>query len=251
MPDLTPYFLMAALVAFLIGMSKGGLGGTLGALATPLMALVMPANKVIGLILPVLIFADLFAVSFHWRRWDRKIILLLVPASVVGVVAGAFFLSRVSPDTLKLTLGVITLIVAAYKLLESRIGRTASYQPRDWHGYLAGAVAGFSSTLAHTGGPPASIYLLMQNISPRVFIATSALFFLILNWLKVPFYWRSGLFDAASLRTMLLPALIFVPSGAWVGRWLGLRMNKQTFEQVIAVLLLFSGILLIYQVVTA
>jgi len=62
---------------------------------------------------------------------------------------------------------------------------------------------------------------------------------------------KGGVFDAASLRTMLLPALIFVPSGAWVGRWLGLRMNKQTFEQVIAVLLLFSGILLIYQVVTA
>lgn len=251
MPDLTPFLLMAALVAFLIGLSKGGLGGTLGALATPLMALVMPADRVIGLLLPVLMYADLFAVALHWRRWDRRIILLLVPASLIGVIAGAIFLSRVSPNTLKLVLGVITLIFAGYKLFESRIHRSVNYQPRAWHGYVAGSVAGFSSTLAHNGGPPASIYLLLQGITPRTFIATSALFFMILNWLKVPFYWRSGLFDLALLRGIALPMLVLVPIGVWVGRWIGLRLNKRTFEQVIVVLLFLSGILLIYQVTTA
>ncbi len=251
MLDLTPFLLMAALVAFLIGLSKGGLGGTLGALATPLMALVMPANKVIGLLLPVLMYADLFAVALHWRRWDRRIILLLVPASLIGVIAGTVFLSRVSANTLKLVLGVITLIFAGYKLFESRIHRSVNYQPRDWHGYLAGSVAGFSSTLAHNGGPPASIYLLLQGITPRAFIATSALFFMILNWLKVPFYWRSGLFDFPILRGIALPMLVLVPIGVWVGRWIGLRLNKRTFEQVIVVLLFLSGILLIYQVATA
>ncbi len=251
MPALTPYFLMAVLVAFMIGLSKGGLGGTLGALAAPLMALVMPANKVIGLLLPVLMFADVFAVALHWRRWDRRIIILLVPASLVGVIAGTFFLTHVSPNTLKLVLGIITLIFASYKLLESRIHRSVGYQPRDWHGYVAGGVAGFSSTLAHNGGPPASIYLLLQDITPRAFIATSALFFMILNWLKVPFYWRSGLFNFPDLRTIALPVLVLVPIGVWVGRWIGLRLNKRTFEQVIVVLLLCSGILLIYQVATA
>lgn len=247
MPDLTPLLLMAALVAFMIGMSKGGLGGTLGALATPLMALVMPANLVIGLLLPVLMYADIFAVAMHWRHWDRKLVLLLIPASLIGVIAGAIFLSRVSPNTLKLVLGIITLLAAGYKLFEGRIHRTIDYRPRDWHGYLAGGVAGFSSTLAHTGGPPASIYLLLQDISPRAFIATSALFFAILNWLKVPFYWRSGLFDFPALRGIAPPVLVLVPLGVWVGRWIGLRLNKHTFERVIVVLLLLSGALLIYQ----
>jgi uncharacterized membrane protein YfcA len=57
--------LVVAVVAFLIGLSKGGLGGTAGAMATPMLALVMPADKVIGLVLPILMLADIFAVGLH------------------------------------------------------------------------------------------------------------------------------------------------------------------------------------------
>lgn len=235
----------------MIGLSKGGLGGTLGALATPLMALVMPANRVIGLLLPVLMLADVFAVAWHWRRWDGRLLRLLLPGSLVGVALGMLFLSRVSPDVLKLALGIITLVFAAYKLLEERVHRRLPYRPADWHGYLAGGVAGFSSTLAHNGGPPASIYLLLQGVSPRAFIATSAVFFAILNWFKVPFYWQAGLFDARLLAQVALPAVALVPAGVWVGRWLGLRLPQRRFEQVIVVLLLLSGLLLIQQATTA
>lgn len=238
-----------ALTAWMIGLSKGGLGGTLGALATPLMALVMPAHQVIGLLLPVLMFADVFAVAFHWGYWERRLLLLLLPGSLVGVILGTLFLSRVSPHVLKLTLGLITLIFAVYKLGEGRIQRRLPYRSAAWHGYLAGGVAGFSSTLAHNGGPPASIYLLLQGISPRAFIATSAVFFAILNWLKVPFYWQAGLFDARLLAQVVLPAVALVPTGVWVGRWLGLRLPQRRFEQVIVFLLLVTGLLLVYQAV--
>ena len=60
------FLLMLALVMFMIGLAKGGLGGNLAALATPMMALVMPVNQVIGLILPILMVADIFAVALHW-----------------------------------------------------------------------------------------------------------------------------------------------------------------------------------------
>ncbi|MBK5107995.1 MAG: TSUP family transporter [Anaerolineales bacterium] len=64
---------------------------------------------------------------------------------------------------------------------------------------IAGTITGFSSALAHTGGPPVSIYLLLQDVTPRVFIATSAIFFFLLNWIKVPYYWCAGLFDFQQL----------------------------------------------------
>ena len=83
--DQTIFILMAAVVAFLIGLSKGGLGGMLGALAVPMMALVMPAREVIGLVLPLLMFADIFAVALHWKRWDRRLVMLLIPGAVVVV----------------------------------------------------------------------------------------------------------------------------------------------------------------------
>jgi uncharacterized membrane protein YfcA len=240
----TLFFLTVAFVALLIGISKGGLGGTIGALATPLMALVMPTDKVIGLILPILMIGDVFAVAFYWRRWNRRLIILLIPGSIIGVTIGTFFITNAPTEFLRTTLGVIVLILAIYKLLEQRILGWLTYKSRDWHGVLAGTVAGFSSALAHTGGPPVSIYLLMQEVTPWVFIATSALFFMILNWIKVPYYLYAGLFDLQRLRQIcwLMP---LVPLGVLIGRWAAGRVDRRTFEQVIIVLLLINGTLLI------
>lgn len=245
MPEPTPiFFVMTGLVAFLIGLSKGGLGGTLGALATPLMALVMPAEQVIGLVLPILMFADIFAVALHWGHWNRRLVLLLLPGAVAGVTIGTYFITSAPTGSLRLALGIIVLLFVVYKLLEDRIMGAFNYQGRDWHGLLAGVVTGFSSSLAHIGGPPVSIYLLLQELTPRLFIATSALFFLILNWIKVPYYIYADLFN---LRAMWQIAWLapLVPLGVWAGRWAASRVDRETFETIIIVLLAVSGIMLV------
>ncbi len=242
--DGTILLIMAALVAFLIGLSKGGLGGTAGALATPLMALVLPPEAVIGLILPLLMFADIFAVVLHWGRWNKKLILLLLPGAIIGITIGTFFITNAPTETLRTLLGIIILLFALYKAFEKRILNIFTYQPRNWHGLVAGAITGFSSALAHTGGPPVSIYLLMQKVTPAVFIATSALFFFIVNWIKVPYYAYAGLFDWVELRRIIW-VLPLVPLGVWTGRWLAYRIDRQTFENIIVILLFINGLLLI------
>ncbi|HUM70376.1 MAG TPA: sulfite exporter TauE/SafE family protein [Chloroflexota bacterium] len=236
---------VAASVALLIGLSKGGLGGTMGVLATPLMALVMPADQVIGLLLPVLMFADVFAVAFHWGYWNRWFVILLVPGGVLGVTIGTFFITNAPTETLQLLLGVIVLFFALYKIFEKQLLRWLTYRPHNWHGVAAGTVAGFSSALAHTGAPPVSIYLLLQKVTPRVFIATNALFFAILNWIKVPYYWYAGLFDFALLRQMawMLP-VAFV--GVGMGRGMAGKISPQQYEQLILALLIISALLLIF-----
>jgi uncharacterized membrane protein YfcA len=236
---------MVAVVAFMVGLAKGGLGGTLGALATPMMALVMPADQVIGLVLPILMLADVFAVALHWGRWNTKMIWLLLPGSVAGVTIGTLFITNAPTRALQTGLGVIILLFAVYKLFERRILGSLVYEGRDWHGLVAGTVTGFSSALAHTGGPPVSIYLLMQDVTPRIFIATSALFFLILNWIKVPYYIYAQLFDLQRLWEILW-LMPMVPLGVWAGRWFGDRFNKQTFEWVIVSLLVITALMLIF-----
>jgi uncharacterized membrane protein YfcA len=236
--------LIIAAVTFLIGLSKGGLGGTAGALATPMLALAMPADKVIGLILPILMLADIFAVALHWQRWNRKLVLLLIPGSVVGVTLGTLLITNAPTETLRTFLGVIVLIFALYKILERRILSWLIYKSRNWHGLVAGTVTGFSSALAHTGGPPVSIYLLMQQITPRVFIATSALFFLILNWIKVPYYLYADLFDLERLKQIVW-ILPLVPLGVVTGRWALTRINARTFENIIVTLLVINAVMLI------
>ena len=241
----TLFYLMTALVALIIGLSKGGLGGMPGALATPLMALVMPADQAIGLLLPILMLADVFAVALHWRRWNGRLVWLLIPGAVVGVTIGTYFITNAPTRTLQIALGVIVLLFAIYKIFEKRILGLFHYQPRDWHGMVAGTITGFSSALAHTGGPPVSVYLLMQDISPSVFNATAAIFFLILNWIKVPYYWYAGLFNF-QLLWQVVWILPLVPIGVWLGKQFSNKVNKETFDQVMVALLVIASILLIF-----
>jgi uncharacterized membrane protein YfcA len=241
----TLILILACFVALLIGLSKGGLGGTLGMLATPLLALVLPADQVIGLLLPVLIFADIFAVAAHWGHWHRKYLILLLPGAVLGVTIGTFFITNVPTEQLQLFLGVIFLLFALYKLFEKQLLAYFTYTPHNWHGMFAGTAAGFSSALAHTGGPPIAIYLIFQNVTPRVFIATSALFFAIVNWIKVPYYLYADLFDLALIRQMAL-MFLFVPFGVWIGRWAAAKVDPKTYERLILLFLIISAILLIF-----
>lgn len=238
------FYAITAFVLFLVGLSKGGLGGAAGAAATPLMALVMPVEQVLGLMLPLLMMADVFAVASHWRRWDNRLLFLLVPASLIGITLGTALLTTISSDALRRGLAVIVILFVLYKLFEKQIQAVAVYRPRTWHGILTGAIAGFTSTLAHTGGPPISIYLLMQQVTPRAFVATSAVYFAIINWLKVPYYVYAGLLDLNQLRQVvwLLP---LIPVSVLLGRWLSVRIDRKTFERVIIVLLAFSAVLLL------
>jgi uncharacterized membrane protein YfcA len=110
---------------------------------------------------------------------------------------------------------------------------------------LAGSIAGFTSSIAHTGGPPISIYLLLRNLQPRVFAATSAIFFLILNYIKVPFYFAAGVFNFVLLSELiwLLPMVLL---GVWAGKWFVVRVSKEQYDNLILAMLAVSAIMLFF-----
>ena len=236
---------MVIFVAFLISLSKGGLGGMLGALATPMLVLVMPANQVLGLLLPILLLADAFAIALHWGKWNRRLVWLLIPGAVMGVTVGTYFIANAPTNILKLGLAIITLVFVFYKLVEKRLLASLKYEERPWHGWLAGTVGGFASSLAHSGGPPISIYLMLQEVTPSIFNATSVLFFAILNWIKVPYYLYIHLFDFQQLWRIAWIAPI-IPLGVWIGRWMGTNISKEVFDRIIVALLVLTALLLIF-----
>ena len=238
------YYGIIGFSAFLVGLSKGGLGGMLGALITPLLALVMPIDQAIGMALPILILGDLFALAAHWGNWDRRLIWLLLPGALVGITLGTFVLTNISPKALERSLGVIIFIFILYKLLEQQIMSRLEYRAHRWHGWVAGGTAGFTSTLAHAGGPPVVIYLLLQDIAPTVFVATSVLFFAVTNWIKVPYYYQAGLLNLQALLQILWLAPL-VPLGVWAGRRIAQKTDPLVFERIILVLLGITGIFLV------
>ncbi len=240
----TLIMVLFALACFIIGFSKAGFGGAMGFLATPLLALALPVQMVVGLMLPVLMIGDAFTLAAYWRRWDLSKIWLLLAGATAGVMLATLVLVNTPPDTLKKGLAVMVLLFVLYRLLEQRILSRAVYRGRPWHGLLAGGVAGFTSALANAGGPPITIYLLLQSLQPVTFIATSALFFGVLNFIKLPFFLSSGIIPFELLGELIW-LTVFVPLGVFIGKRVSRSLNKTVFNWTIVGLLLISAVLLL------
>src|SRR5215208_1421269 len=109
-----------AFLGFMIGLAKGGFGG-LGALLTPLLALVLPVASAVGVLLPMLIAGDVFAAYMYWKEWDLDLVKRMLPAGIIGALAGTVLLSSISPNGLRIILAVFVLVIVAYKFLSDRI----------------------------------------------------------------------------------------------------------------------------------
>jgi uncharacterized membrane protein YfcA len=248
MPELNhPPLFVAVVIAFLglmIGLAKGGFN-VLGALLTPILSLVLPVSLAVGVLLPMLIAGDAFAIYSYWGEWDSKLVWRMLPAGVVGALAGTFLLAELSSNALRIALAIFVLLLVAYKFISDRIQKLR-YQPRPWHAPAAGALAGVASGMFNNGSPPFNSYLLLQKMQPRPFIATTALFFALLNLIKIPGFLYTGVLDLPRLLSLwwVFP---FIPIGIWAARSLLTRINQKIFEWIVIVLLLFASAFLIWQ----
>jgi uncharacterized membrane protein YfcA len=233
-----------AVLGFMIGLAKGGFGG-LGALLTPLLALVLPVAQAVGALLPMLMVGDVFALYMYWKEWDPHLVRRMLPAGVAGALAGTFLLARLPPNGLRVLLGIFVLIVVAYKFLSDRI-QAIRYEPRPWHAPAAGVLSGIASGMFNSGGPAFSSYLLLQKLKARPFIATTAIYFALLNLIKVPGFLYTGVLDPPLLFSLwwVFP---FIPVGIWVARKTLTRVSPLAFEWIIIVLLIFSSLSLFWQ----
>lgn len=233
-----------AILGFMIGVAKGGFGG-LGSLLTPILSLVLPVASAVGVLLPMLMVGDAFALYMYWKEWDTDLVRSMLPAGIAGALTGTFLLSWLSPNLLRIILGVFVLLVVAYKFASDRI-QTIRYQPGPWHAPAAGLLAGIASGMFNSGGPAFNSYLLLKKVRARPFIATSAIYFAILNLIKVPGFLFTGVLDLPQLFSLwwVFP---FIPIGIWVARMTLTRVSPSAFERIIIILLIFSSLWLFWQ----
>ena len=248
MPGTDPHSVYIAIViailGFMIGLAKGGFNG-LGALLTPILALVLPVASAVGVLLPMLMFGDVFAVYMYWKEWDSDLVRRMLPAGIVGALAGTVLLSSMSPNGIRVILGIFVLGLVAYRFVSDRI-QAIRYEPKPWHGPAAGLLAGIASGMFNSGGPPISSYLLLQKLNARPFIATTAIYFALLNLIKVPGFLYTGVLNLPLLFSLWW-VFLFIPVGIWVARMTLTRISSSAFEWIIIVLLIFSSLWLFWQ----
>jgi uncharacterized membrane protein YfcA len=243
----TCFWLIAGIAVVFVGIAKAGFGGGVGIVATPLLALVISVADAAAILLPLLIVCDVFAVWHYRGGFHRRSVKLMLPGAVIGIGVGAFFFGYFSQNErmLQIGLGMLSLLFVLCQATRAMImGVLAKRQPHAAEGVIMGAVAGFTSTLAHAGGPPATIYLLPQQLERRLFVGTTVMFFAVINQIKLIPYLGLDILGMKHLVTIgILSPLSFV--GVKLGIFLNQRFTDVWFNRIVYGILFVSGIQLI------
>jgi uncharacterized membrane protein YfcA len=239
-------WVLAALGAFMVGVSKAGITG-LSILSIALFNHVFPSSKqASGLVLPLLIFGDFVAVFSYRKHTQWHYLWRLFPWTAAGVVLGYFTLGRISDQTARLLVGWIIVTLAALSFWR-RYASVNEEKTAEFHwsvGAAIGMTAGFITLIANAAGPLMAIYLIAMRLPKMEYVGTAAVFFMLLNLFKVPFMVDLGLITTTSFgfNLALAPAVLL---GALAGRWLLKHVNQNLFELLVLLLSAIGGILLV------
>lgn len=235
---------LVVLGALLIGVSKTGIAG-LGVLAVAIYANILPARQSTGIILPMLICADVVAVAAYRRHAVWGHLWPLFPWVVVGVVTGYFTMGHINDAQVRRGIGAILLVMVALHFWRRQRAGNEPVPHTLWFSALTGVLAGFTTMLANAAGPVMILYMLAVGLPKMEFLGTGAWYFLIVNLFKVPFSFQLGLITPGTLQfnALLLPAVI---AGALLGRLVVKHINQAWFETLALALTLVASARLLF-----
>lgn len=231
----------------MVGTAKTGVPG-LGILPVPLMALSSSTRQSTGILLGILILADIFAIIYHRRhaRWGH--VLRVLPAAFAGIVTGYFGLKHVDDHQLKPIIGAIVLVMLSVNYWRTRVrGEDAPVPAQWWFAVGLGFMAGVTTMMANAAGPIMVIYLLAMRLPKVEFVGTSAWFFFVVNWLKVPFSAKLDLMTAESIKLNLM-MLPFIAVGAVIGIFFLKKIPQKAFTAIVQILAAAAAVKLILDV---
>ena len=239
-----PFFYAVAIPAvLLLGLSKSGFGAGFGSLAVPLIAMAVTVPQAAAMLMPVLLLMDLLSLSAFWKDFDRKLVRFLIPLGLAGTAIGAASFRLLDARLVAGIVGIFTLAFLAQRVLFPP--QPDSAHPPKWMGAVLTTMSGFTSFIAHTGGPPVSAYLIPMRLPPLVFASSMAVFFTVLNLSKwIPYAWL-GLLDVRNMATSLA-LLPFAPIGVWAGVKLAHRIRPLLFYRLIYTGMFLTGVKLVW-----
>lgn len=242
-----PYFYAVTIPAvLLLGVSKSGFGAGFGSLAVPMMAMAVSVPDAAAILMPVLLVMDILGMAAFRKDFDMKLLRFLLPWGLVGIVIGALLFKVLASHTVAGLVGVFTLMFLAQRLLFPPT--LDSPPPPKWLGAMLTATSGFTSFIAHAGGPPINAYVIPMRLSPVKFTATMAFFFFVINLAKwIPYAWL-GLLDTRNMATSLV-LLPIAPIGVWIGVHMARRISQVLFYRFLYTGMALTGIKLVWDAV--
>ena len=210
------------------------------------MAMAFPARGSTGLLLGILILADLFAAGYYRRHANWSRIVRLLPITFIGIVAGYYGLKFVNDQQLRPIIGAIVLTMLVVNFWRTRRDNTESAVSNNWQFIITmGLLAGVSTMMANAAGPVMIIYLLAMRLDKTEFIGTRAWFFFLVNWIKVPFSANLELMTIETIKLDLL-MLPFIAAGAIAGIFILKLIPQKAFRTIVQILAATAAVKLLF-----
>ncbi|MEM8498145.1 MAG: sulfite exporter TauE/SafE family protein [Pseudomonadota bacterium] len=210
--------------SLLIGMAKTGVNG-LGMVAMPLVAIAFGGKQSTGVLLIVLIFADLFAVWFYNQHANWQLLKKLLPLAFIGILLGTYVGDRIDDQSFRAIMAATVFISLGIMIWRERGEQDIPSSP--WFVIFIGVAGGFTTMVGNLAGSIMALYLLAMRLPKNAFIGTAAWFFLVVNVVKVPFHvvvWETITINSALLSALAFPAVA-------LGAFAGLQIVKKIPEQ--------------------
>ena len=238
------FFYVCAIPAVLIfGLQKGGFGGGIGVISVPLMSLAVSPIQAASILLPILLVMDGVALWSFRGKWSRDNLVIIVPGAIVGIILGAFSFRYLSEDMVRIIFGLMSVSFSLNYWFKQR--EKPKQKISKIRGGMWGAVSGFTSFGIHAGGPPINMYLLPQKLDKIILMGTMAIFFALVNIIKVIPYTLQGQFSSINLLTSLV-MMPLAPIGVRIGYFLLHRISEKSVYQICYLFLFIVGLKLIF-----
>ena len=235
---------LMALCGMLIGMSKVGVPGV-SLIVVPTLAFIFGGKQSTGVLLPILMMADVFAVGYYRRHAQWGYLVKILPWAFLGLGLGLWVGEVVNDEQFKDTMAILVFLCIGLMLWKDRKRGKQFFPDKWWFAALMGVLGGFATMIGNVAGPIFAIYLLAMHLPKNNFIGTTAWFFMIVNFVKFPlqlFVWKNINWHSLSLDLITLPAIA-------LGAFLGIRLVKilpeQTYRAAVIIITAVSAFLLL------
>ncbi len=239
------YWIFAFFAAFLIGIAKAGIKG-ITIITVTILAFVFESQASTGIMLPLLMLGDIFAVIYYNRHAQWKYLFKLLPWMIIGVLVGSLVGKNLDEVTFKRGMAII-IIVSVIMMFWWENRKVKTVPTNWWFGTIMGFMAGFTTMIGNLAGAFSNIFFLAMRMPKDQFIGTAAWLFFIINIIKFPihvFYWGTISMESVAVNLRLIPMVIF---GFWVGIYLVKKIKNDDYRKLILVMTAVGAILIFFK----
>ena len=237
-------WLTIIVAALLVGFSKTGIGGVT-MLVIPFLASEFGGKDSTGIMLPMLLVGDIFAIWYYRRSVEWRNVITPLPWAIVGLGLGAFIGNYISDKTFVMLIGSIVMFCLGILVYTEKKGKDFVVPNNIWFYILVGILSGFASMIGNAAGPIFSIYLLALGFKKNNYMGTNAWFFFIINFLKLPlqiFVWHNIGMKSLTIAIFMIPVITV---GAIVGFYILKKINEKYFRYIIIAMTAIAAVRLL------